>query len=272
MNKEARIEGVIFDWAGTIIDYGCFAPMASFIDVFKKKEIDITIEEARTPMGMMKRDHIKAICQMDRVSKLWKEKYGTTPNEEDIDELFRDFQPNLMEILKDYCDPIPGALDLVKKLKEKNIKIGSTTGYTSNMMEIVEKEAKKKGYEPDSVVNSSDVPKGRPYPYMIWKNAINLELDDLSKVVKVGDTIADIKEGINSKVWTVGVLLGSSEMGLTLEEVTTMDKNEIEKRMSNTKEKFINAGAHYTIDDISKLDEVIELINERLKNGERPTK
>ena len=69
MNK---IEAVIFDWAGTTVDFGCFAPVNVFIEIFKEVGIEVTMEEARLPMGMLKWDHIKTMLQMERISNLWR--------------------------------------------------------------------------------------------------------------------------------------------------------------------------------------------------------
>ena len=94
-----KIEGIIFDWAGTAVDFGCFAPVNVFIEIFKQAGIDVTMEEARIPMGMLKRDHIKTMMEMNRISDLWKEKYGRLHNEEDIDNLYAKFEPMLMKSL-----------------------------------------------------------------------------------------------------------------------------------------------------------------------------
>ena len=82
-----KIEAVIFDWAGTTVDFGCFAPVQAFVEVFKHFGIEPTMEEVRKPMGMLKRDHIKTMLSMERIHRLWLEKYGHEVTEEDIDSL-----------------------------------------------------------------------------------------------------------------------------------------------------------------------------------------
>lgn len=67
-------KAVIFDWAGTTVDYGCFAPVQAFVEVFCHFGIEPTMEEVRKPMGMLKRDHIRTMLQMKRIFGLWKEK------------------------------------------------------------------------------------------------------------------------------------------------------------------------------------------------------
>lgn len=264
------IKAVIFDWAGTTVDYGCFAPLAVFIQVFKNRGIELTVEEAREPMGMLKRDHIQTLCRMERVAALWKEKYGRTPDESDVDELYADFEPMLMETLHQYATPVPGAVELAEGLREAGIKIGSTTGYTREMMEVVKAAAKQQGYAPDVLVTPSDTPAGRPYPWMCYQNAILLDVYPMKHMVKVGDTTSDMKEGRNAGMWTVGVIKGSSELGLSLEEVQSMPQDLLEAKMAHTAERLLAAGAHYVIDEIGKLDDVLKKINKQLTHGEQP--
>lgn len=266
--KSPRIEAVVFDWAGTTVDYGCFAPLDVFVEVFNKRGIKVLDEEAREPMGMLKWDHINEMCKMDRIAQLWKDKFGRLPEKQDVDALYADFEPMLFSILPNYCTPVPGALDLVKKLRAQNIKIGSTTGYTSEMMAIVAPGAKKQGYEPDFLATAEDVGGGRPYPWMVYLNAMKLGVYPMKHIVKVGDTISDIKEGVNAGAWSVGILLGSSEMGLKQEEAATMDPEELEKKKDAVAKKFKAAGAHYIIDSIGELDKLLPKINARLINGD----
>ncbi len=264
------IKAVIFDWAGTIVDYGCFAPVATFINVFRKRGVLLTEEEVRKPMGLSKIDHIRALCSMDRIVLAWQEVYDTKPTEKDINALYDDFESLLFSILPSYSTPIPGVVELVAKLKKRNIAIGSTTGYTKQMIAIVSQEAKKYGYAPDCIVTPDDVPAGRPYPFMCFMNAAGLGIYPLKSIVKVGDTISDVQEGINAGMWSVGIIKGGSELGLTSEQVLKMNPSKLASRMNNIREKFYAAGAHYVIDSIAELDKVIELIEENLSKGKFP--
>lgn len=266
--QSPQIEAIIFDWAGTTVDYGCFAPLDVFIEIFRKRGIEVLDEEARAPMGLLKWDHIQAMCSMDRIAGLWKAKFGRIPEKKDIDDLYADFEPMLFSILPNYCTPIPGAVELVERLRRKGIKIGSTTGYTSEMMAIVAPEAKKRGYAPDSMVTPNDVPAGRPLPWMCYQNAMNLGVYPMKHFIKVGDTISDIKEGVNAGVWTVGVLKGSSELGLKEAEVNALDPDALAEKLEIVEKRFKAAGAHYVINSIGELDQLIPKINLRLANGE----
>ena len=263
-----RLEGVIFDWAGTTVDYGCFAPVNVFMNIFKMRDIHVTLEEAREPMGLLKIDHIKAMLSMPRIEKLFEEKFGRRWTQKDVEDIYADFEEQLFATLQDYTTPVPGAVELMKRLRDRGLKIGSTTGYTKEMADIVGEGAKAKGYEPDHRITASEVSKGRPHPYMVFDNMMKLDLSHRSTVVKVGDTISDIKEGVNAGVWSVGILKGGSDLGLTRKEVETMEEKELKGRMDTVAARMKAAGAHYVIDEIGRLDEVLDDIQRRLDGGE----
>lgn len=249
-----KIDGIIFDWAGTTVDFGCFAPVDVFVRMFKQGGIDVTIEEAREPMGMSKIDHVRTMLEMPRISELWQQVYNRYPTEEDVHELYGFFETKLMETLKAYTDPIPNVIKVVQELKEAGIKIGSTTGYTREMIDVVAYEARQKGYAPDTIVTADDVNQmGRPYPYMIFRNMEQLKLSDVAKVMKVGDTVSDIKEAKAAGVIAVGVITGSSEMGLTEKAWHSCTNEEKEYHIEKVKETFLTAGADYTIQSIDAL-------------------
>ncbi|MCD5325777.1 MULTISPECIES: phosphonoacetaldehyde hydrolase [Pontibacillus] len=257
-----RIKGVIFDWAGTTVDYGCFAPVNVFIEVFRKRGVHITLEEAREPMGLLKIDHIRAICQMDRVTKEWEGLHGEEPSEVDVRALYEDFEPMMFRVLENYAEPIPHVLEAVEDIRNKGIKIGSTTGYTKEMVEVVAREAKKKGYAPDSIVASTEVSSGRPLPWMCYANAMNLGVYPMQQMMKVGDTTSDMAEGLNAGMLTVGVVKGSSTLGLTKDQVDAMENTELNARIEKAKRVLTEAGAHYVIEDMSELPGLIDEINQ----------
>ena len=250
-------KAVIFDWAGTTVDYGCFAPVQAFVEVFRHFGIEPTMEEVRKPMGMLKRDHIRTMLQMERISGLWKERYGADWTEDDVEKLYSLFEEKLLSILDQFAEVKPYVLETIEELRKKDISIGSTTGYTDKMMAIVTAKAKENGYEPDAWFSPDSTGNvGRPYPYMIFRNMEALKLQDVREVMKVGDTVSDIKEGKNAGVYTVGVIEGSSEMGLTQEEYEAMDANEKQAKIQAVKEKFIEAGADEVILNMKELLEL----------------
>ncbi len=255
-----RVKAVIFDWAGTTIDYGCFAPAKGFIDGFKTIGVDITNEMARKPMGLLKIDHTRAIAAM----------LENPISEEQILQAYGVFEDTLFANIEQHCDVKDYVIETVEALKKQGVKVGSTTGYTSTMMESVLKKSRENGYSPDFCVTSDQVPKGRPQPYMIWTNLMEFGISDPREAVKVGDTVADIKEGVNANCWTVGVITGSSELGLTRDEVAELSNEELQKRKQAVRATYYKAGADYIIDDMDELLGVIADINQKLEiNAER---
>lgn len=192
MNK---VEAVVFDWAGTTIDYGCFAPLEVFLEIFRKQGVEITVDEARGPMGMLKIEHIRALLNQTRIRTEWERVKGSEPTEADVHALNDAFEENLFETLPHFTTPIPGVIELVASLRNKGIKIGATTGYTKAMMDIVAPQAAEQGYAPDCYFTADDVKAGRPYPWMCYRNAEALGVYPMDKMMKVGDTATDMKEG-----------------------------------------------------------------------------
>ena len=166
---------------------------------------------------------------------------------------------------KEECEKyVDSVIEVIEKLKRDGIKIGSTTGYTTAMMDIVLPGAAAHGYITDNCVTSNNLPAGRPQPYMIYQNMIDLAIPSVQSVIKYGDTIADIKEGVNAGVWTVGVILGSNEMGLTQEETGKLPAEELNRRMAAVRKRMYMAGAHYVVNTIAELPEIIEIINHKM--------
>jgi phosphonoacetaldehyde hydrolase len=264
------LKAVILDWAGTTMDYGCYAPAVVFVQVYERQGVPISMVEAREPMGAHKKVHIRAISKMESVAKRWQEVHGRRPTEEDVDEMFKDFVPLQLACLADYADLIPGTLEAVADFRQRGLKIGSSTGYTGEMMALLLEEAKKRGYEPDASVCATDVPAGRPYPYMCWQNAIKLQVYPAESVVKVGDTLPDIEEGLSAGMWTIGLAKTGNEIGLNAEEIAALDPEVYEARLARAYKRMQQSGAHYVVDGISDVPPILDDINARLARGERP--
>ena len=253
-----KFDGIIFDWAGTTVDYGSFAPVQAFVEAFEAFGITPTLEEVRKPMGMLKIDHIRTMLSMDRIHDLWKEKQGRDWTEADVENVYSIFEKKIMEILIRFAEPKPYVVETVQKLREMSLKIGSTTGYTNEMMAVVIPKAKEKGYAPDCWFSPDAVGKcGRPFPYMVFKNMEELKLQDVSRVMKVGDTVADIKEGKNAGMVAVGIIEGSSVLGLTQAEYEGLSKEEKEAACKKATETFFAAGADYVVQDIRGILELV---------------
>ncbi len=265
-----KIKAVILDWAGTTIDFGCMAPAVVFVEVYKRQHVPISMEEARVPMGAHKRVHIHKVSQLSAVRARWHEVHGRPPTEDDVDAMFADFVPLQLECLSEYSKLIPGTLDLVEECRKREMKIGSTTGYLPEMMEINLRDAEKQGYVPDSSVSAGQVPAGRPYPFMCLQNMINMEVSPVEACVKVDDTIPGIEEGLNAGMWTVGLAISGNEVGLQLHDWEALAEEEQQVRRELAYRRMNMSGAHYVVDTIADLMPCLDDIEARLARGERP--
>jgi len=264
------LKGIILDWAGTTMDYGCYAPAVVFVEVYKRKQVPITVAEARVPMGAHKKVHIRKISQLEAVAQRWQSTHGRAVTEEDVEAMFQDFIPLQMDCLADYADLIPGALEAVKHFRDRGLRIGSTTGYTGEMMALLLKEAKARGYEPDSTVCATDVPAGRPEPWMCLQNAMNLGIYPMEAMVKVGDTLPDIEEGLNAGMWTIGLAKTGNEMGLNAQEIDQLSSEALASKLVRAYQRMHQTGAHYVVDGIWDVPAILDDIEARLARGERP--
>jgi phosphonoacetaldehyde hydrolase len=264
------VKAILLDWAGTTMDYGCYAPAVVFIDVYKRKSVPITIDEARAPMGAHKKVHIRKISQLDSVRERWQAKYNRPPNEDDVDAMFKDFVPLQLACLADYSDLIPGTLEAVAAFRKRGLKIGSTTGYTREMMDLLLGEAKKRGYDPDATVCAADVPAGRPAPFMCLKNMIDLQVYPPEAIIKVDDTLPGIEEGLNAGMWSIGLAKTGNEIGLNEQEIKQLAPEVYKSKLERAYTRMAESGAHFVVDGIWNIEPLIDEINARLTRGERP--
>jgi len=262
------IQAVVLDWAGTIVDYGCMGPAAVFLEVYNKYDIQVSQTEARQFMGLAKKDHIRAMCKLDSIARQWQNVYQKFPTEDDIEMLYKKTVSMMVETIASHSEPIPGALETIQKMKSMNIKIGSCTGYVKEIMDVLVPLASQKGFHPDSIVCSSDVPQGRPFPWMCLQNAILLETYPMEAMVKIGDTVADIEEGLSAGMWTIGITKTGNELGMTQKEIEGLALEDLQVRLKRIESKFKEAGAHFVVETISDCLPVIDTINQKLANPE----
>jgi len=265
-----KIQAALLDWAGTTMDFGCMAPAIVFVKVFERAGVPITMDEARAPMGAHKRVHIQKITELDAVRARWQARHGRPPGEADVDRMFADFVPLQLECLSEYSTLIPGTLEVVAALRAREVKIGSTTGYLREMMAINLADAKAQGYEPDATVCASDVPAGRPYPYMCLQNMLDLRVWPVEACVKVDDTLPGIEEGLNAGMWTVGLAVSGNEVGLPLAAWQALPPAEQQARRERAHARLRMGGAHWVVDTIADLPPCLDDIEARLARGEKP--
>ena len=267
-----KVKGVVLDWSGTTLDAYVIAPALVFVEVFRNQGVEITMEEAREPMGLRKDLHIKVLTEVPEIRERWKEVKGAHPDQGDVDAMFADFVPLQLECLPQYATLLPGVAATISQLQAEGIKIGSTTGFTRVMVDILEEAAAKQGYLPDAAVAGDEVVNGaRPRPFMLYRNLDLMGVSPIQSVVKVDDTISGVGEALEAGCWGVGVARYSNYMNIdSLDEAATLSEEEIERRVARTRGILEQAGAHYVVDSLAELPEVIADINTRLARGEMP--
>jgi phosphonoacetaldehyde hydrolase len=266
-----HLKAVVFDWAGTMIDFGSRAPMGVFVRAFAEFGIDISVAEARGPMGMAKRDHIAHLLALPRIAAVWEARHGRRPTQGDIDQIYKVFLPLNVAVAAQYAEMIPGAIEAARVVRELGLKIGSTTGYTREIMAPILPKAAAAGYAPDSLVCAGDVPEGRPSPLMIYRTMADLGVYPPAAIVKVDDTEPGIGEGLAAGTWTVGVTASGNEVGLSLEEWNSLEPQAQREATSKAEAVLRRAGAHYVIETVAGLQAVLERIETRLAAGEVPS-
>ncbi|QPF74636.1 phosphonoacetaldehyde hydrolase [Roseateles sp. DAIF2] len=265
-----QLQAVVFDWAGTILDFGSCAPMGAFVRLFQQFGIELTISQARGPMGMAKWDHIQALGRLPEVAAQWQARHGRPFADADVDHLYEVFTPMNAAVVPDFCDFIPGALDTVAALRARGLKIGSTTGYNRPIMEVVSPIAAAGGYRPDNLVCAGDLAAGRPSPLMMHRCFADLGVWPAHTVVKVDDTGVGIAEGLNAGSWTVGVAISGNAVGLPLADWQALGAAEQQALRERATAQLRTEGAHYVVDSVAELLPVLDLIEARLARGERP--
>jgi phosphonoacetaldehyde hydrolase len=265
-----QVKAIIVDWAGTTVDFGCIGPAKAFVQVFRKHGIELSLEDVRRPMGLAKRDHLKTILEYPQVALKWESIYKRKATGGDIDFIYQDLESAMAIVSAEFARPINGTLELLDEMHRLGIKVGSTTGYMEPIMRNLIPAAAKFGFIPDCIVNSSDVHSGRPQPWMCYLNAQRMNIYPMQTMIKIGDTIADLEEGLNAGMWTICLTLSGNEIGLSQEEVESSSATEIKQKVNAAKIRFLNAGAHYTAEGIWECLPIIDLINEKLKYGNRP--
>lgn len=255
-----KIQAVIFDWAGTMIDYGSLAPTVVFTELFQNHGLTVTTEEAREPMGLSKREHIAAMLAMPRIAAAFEEQFGRLANKDDVDRLYEIFIPLNEVVASQYATLIPGALETVNYLRNNNIKIGSTTGYSRSVMNKILPLARAAGYSPDNIVCGDDLSEGRPAPLMMYRCFADLGVYPPETVIKVDDTTPGIAEGKAAGCVTVGVSLSGNYVGLDEQTLRALPEEKRIQLNDDAAKKLRDAGADHVIDSVLGLPDLIETL------------
>jgi phosphonoacetaldehyde hydrolase len=260
-----RLKALVLDWAGTTVDFGSLAPARTMQRLFARLDIALTEQETRQHMGLPKKEHIRGILSIPRMRDAWRDLRGCVPGDADVDEMYAEFIPMQFSCLVEYSAVIPGVAEAVESFRRRGLKIGSTTGYTRAMLDLLLKTSGQQGYTPDCSLTPEEVGAGRPHPFMIYESAVRLQVYPLAAIAKIGDTPADIREGLNAGAWSIGVAGTGNSIGLSGDEFFALPEAERESRLTVARAELENAGAHYVVDSFDGLPAVLDDIDARLK-------
>ncbi|MFO0575086.1 MAG: phosphonoacetaldehyde hydrolase [Polyangia bacterium] len=264
------LRAVIFDWAGTLVDFGSLAPVRALQALFAAHGVPITPAQARGPMGLHKREHIRRLAELPEVAAAWQARHGHTFSEADLDALYRAFVPLQQQALCERARPLPGVPELLAELRRRGLRLGGTTGYTAEMAATLLPLAAAHGVVLDAVVTASEVPEGRPAPWMALRCAEQLRAWPMSALVKIGDTPADIDEGRAAGMWTVGLCGCGNELGLDEPELNALPERERTERLGAARARLRAAGAHAVADGPADVPAVLDVLSLRIGRGDRP--
>lgn len=255
-----NLKAVVFDWAGTMIDFGSRAPVVALCRVFEQAGVPIEEAEARADMGLAKRDHIRALLGQPRVAQAWAAAHGSDWTEADVLTLFDAIGPRMRDAARDHADLIPGAAEVVADLRAHGVAIGSCTGYTRDMMADILPRAAEQGYQPDLLVCAGETAAGRPSPLMLWKNLVELGAWPATACVKVDDADVGIAEGRAAGVWTIGVAASGNAIGLSEAALAALTPEDRAERIERARAALLAAGAHIVIDTIADLPKALRAL------------
>jgi len=264
------VKAVIFDWAGTMVDFGCKAPVNALTQVFAREGVPITEAEARADMGVAKHDHVTALLREPGIAARWAAHFGKAPDGDDIDRVYALVEPAMVEAAARAAELIPGAAEAYAALLDLGVRIGSGTGYTPAMMAAIRAQAAQQGYDPDVVICAGDTPSGRPSPLMAWAALIGLDVWPASAAIKVDDAPVGIAEGRHAGCWTVGIAASGNAIGLDRDEFAALDEAARAVRIAAATAELRAEGADFVIDDVSHLLPVVHQIAAAIEAGRRP--
>jgi phosphonoacetaldehyde hydrolase len=252
-----RFDLVILDWAGTVVDFGCQAPVAALREAFAKRGVAISDAQARRDMGKSKVDHVRALLLDPMVAAAWTGARGAAACDADVSALMTDLGPLMRDQAARSAKLIEGTRSTIEALRAAGVMVGSSTGYTREMMAPLLEEAARQGYSPDHLVCSGETPAGRPTPLMIYKACAELGVWPLARVVKVDDTEAGVAEGRAAGCFTVGISASGNQVGLSPAALQALPAGERADRINAAERALYAAGADAVIETIAQLVDVL---------------
>ena len=162
---------------------------------------------------------------------------------------------------------IPGALEALQFLRSRNIKTGGTTGYFEEAAQRVETLAAGQGFRLDANAWTQPGQPGRPGPALVRSLMQRFDVGRSETVLKIGDTVHDVAEGLSAGAWSVAVLRGSSALGLDAQAFDALPEPLRREKLQKAGATMLDAGAHAVIDSLAGVPVVVAGIERELARG-----
>ncbi|KMS58892.1 phosphonoacetaldehyde hydrolase [Novosphingobium barchaimii LL02] len=268
--SRSPIAAVLFDWAGTMIDFGSRAPVMAMQRVFD--EVGVLVEEPviRRYMGKAKREHVVAMLSEPAIAARWLKARGAEWSEAEVDALMQRLEPAMQECAAICRDLIPGAAEAFEMLRARGIRVGSTTGYTRTMMANIIPAAAAQGYAPEAIVCAGETAQGRPAPLMLWKALVEMGVWPASACIAVDDAPVGIEAGRHAGMWTVGLAGSGNGVGLDQATFLALSRDDRAELMQGVVAEFTAAGADFVIESVAHLDLALTAVAKAIERGEAP--
>ncbi|MBE7558886.1 phosphonoacetaldehyde hydrolase [bacterium] len=267
---DLRIRAVVLDWLGTTVDFGASAPGAALAEVFKAEGVPLSAGETRNVPGRSVREQLWALVGNPSIAERWRRAHSRDCSEADVARMADAHSAALAACIPNHAEPIPGVIDVVRALRVQGIKIGSTADFDASVAEKLVAAAETRGYRPDCIVTLSDVPEGRPAPWMCFECARRLNVYPTFVMIKADDTLEGIEEGLHAGMWSVGVAATGRDLGLSPREAIGMARADFDRRLKDTRARMRAVGAHFVIDSLAEFLPCLEAIQQRLALGQKP--
>lgn len=264
------IKAVVFDWAGTMVDFGSCAPVRALKDVFAEAGAPVEDDQVRRYMGMAKRAHVEAMLSEPEIGEAWRAARGRGWSEADVDGLMVELEPAMRREAEATAALIPGALEVLALLRARDIQVGSTTGYTRPMMAGILPLAAAQGYAPEVVVCAGETRAGRPAPLMIWKALIELGAWPTDATIVVDDAAVGVAAGRNAGCWSIGLAGSGNGVGLPLDDYLALAPDDRAARLAKAAGAHEAAGADIVLESVADLSRGLAIIEARIAQGGKP--
>lgn len=265
-----RLKAIIFDWSGTTVDFGSKCQQGAIQAAFQSEGVVVTDSHLHQCQNVAPSNDLRAILDLPEVATQWQATHGRLPNDQDVLLLSQRTEHQLLDLLPQAASPTPWLVQILEHIQKRGLKIGSSSDHPAKIMERLVPLAAEKGFAPDFWVATDQVPQGRPWPWMFFKNLKHLQICPPALTVNVGDTIADVEEANNAGAWSVAVLESSRLVGRSQKELEALSAKNRKLILQQVSHQLAQAGAHLVIKNLSELPAALDQIEKRLLNGLLP--